>query len=154
MFRKIAIVALLACTLAVCGLAGCGTSDKSGSGSDNATASGVAALKDTRDISWEGDELTVTVGTNKSTGCEWTAKFEDDKIIGYSINRKFKLSDDGLKKGEAVGTSAIGFQGKSAGTTKIYLTTPKDWEGNEPGYEYTVTVTVGDDGTIQDATGE
>ena len=110
--------------------------------------------KSMREISWEGTELTVVVGANKSTGCEWKTKFEDDSIITYSLNRKFTLASPNALRSQAIGTSAIGFEGKSAGTTKIYLSTPKDWDGNEPGYTYTVTVEVNDDGTIANATGE
>ena len=40
------------------------------------------------------------------------------------------------------------FEGKGAGETTITLTTPKDWDGNEPGYTYSVMVLVNDDGTI------
>ena len=34
-------------------------------------------LKTYRDISWEGTELTVKLGTNKTTGCEWKNAFGD-----------------------------------------------------------------------------
>ena len=136
------IVAVFAAAMLCFALAGCGGGDST------------VELKDTREISFEGTELTVTVGTNKGTGCEWSAEFGDDSIIDYSINRKFKLSDEGLADGEAYGTSAIGFKGKAAGTTTITLSTPVDWDGNEPGYTYVVTVTVNDDGTIASAEGE
>lgn len=109
-------------------------------------------LKDMRELSWEGTELTVTVGTNKSSGCEWTAEFEDDSIIDYSINRKFNIVSN--KDGQSVGYSEIGFEGKSAGTTTITLTTPCDWDGSGEGYTYVVTVTVDEDGTIVSAEGE
>lgn len=157
MSKKITIVALLVAALALSALAGCGSSNTKqpeGPGAEASTAEQTNALKDLREISWEGNELTVAVGTNKSTGCEWKTKFEDDQIIGYSINRKFKLSDDGTLQGQAVGTSYIGYTGKSAGTAKIFMYTDKDWEGNEPGYEYTVTVEVGENGEIINATGE
>lgn len=108
-------------------------------------------LKTTRDLKWEGDELTVSLGTNKTSGCEWKAKFEDDSIIDYSIHSVFHLKSE---TGKAAGISDQGFKGKSAGTTKIYLTTPVDWDGNSPGYAYVVTVTVEEDGTITNATGE
>lgn len=107
-------------------------------------------LAELRSLSWEGKELTVTVGTNKSTGCEWKASFEDDSVIGYSINRKFNVVSS--KDGQMVGYSEIGFEGKSAGTTAITLTTPCDWDGSGEGYTYIVTVTVNDDGTIASAT--
>ncbi len=107
-----------------------------------------------RELSWKGTELTISLGTNKSTGCEWETKSQDDSIIDYSINRKFHLSDGGTLKGEAYGRLDAGFEGKSAGTTEIICTTPVGWDGKEPGYTYTVTVTVNEDGTIDSATGE
>ena len=148
------LVAILALALGV--LVGCGGGGggQSTSASASASSSGSNDLKDLREISWEGDELTVKVGTNKSTGCEWSSKFSDDSIIGYSVNRKFTLSGAGASNGQAVGTSAIGYKGKSAGTATITMTTPKDWDGNEPGYTYTVTVEVNADGTIKSATGK
>ncbi len=111
-------------------------------------------LKSYRDLSWEGTELTVKLGTNKSTGCEWKNEFGDDSVIGYSINRKFTLSGKGAANGQAIGTLSAGFEGKSKGTTTITFTTPCDWEGNTPGYTYIVTVEVAADGTIISAAGE
>lgn len=111
-------------------------------------------LKTYRELSWEGTELTVKLGTNKSTGCEWKNEFGDDSIIDYSINRKFTLSDKGAASGQSIGTLSAGFEGKSAGTTTITFTTPCDWDGNQPGYRYVVTVEVAEDGTIVSATGE
>ena len=111
-------------------------------------------LKTYRELSWEGTELTVKLGTNKSTGCEWKNKFGDDSIIDYSINRKFTLSDKGAMKGQTVGILSAGFEGQRAGTTTITFTTPCDWDGNAPGYTYVVTVEVAADGTIVSASGE
>ena len=104
-----------------------------------------------RKLSWEGTELTISLGTNKSSGCEWTTKSQNDKIIDYSINRVFHLhtSSEG-----AVGILDAGFEGKGAGTTEIVCTTPVSWDGTGEGYTYTVTVTVNEDGTIQSATAE
>ncbi len=112
-----------------------------------------ADLKTYRELSWEGTELTVRLGTNKSTGCEWKNAFGDDSIIDYSINRKFTLSDKGAARGETIGILSAGFEGKSAGVTTITFTTPCDWDGNTPGYTYVVTVEVAADGTILSATG-
>jgi hypothetical protein len=139
---KTALLALAALVLSLL-LTACG--GKSPSAAD---------LKSYRDLSWEGKELTVKLGTNKSTGCEWKNEFGDDSIIGYSINRKFTLSNKGAVNGQAVGTLSAGFEGKSKGTTTITFTTPCDWEGNAPGYTYVVTVEVAEDGTIISATGE
>ena len=111
-------------------------------------------LKTYRDLSWEGTELTVKLGTNKSTGCEWKNEFGDDSVIDYSINRKFTLSDNAALKGQAAGILSAGFEGKSAGTTTITFTTPCDWDGNAPGYTYVVTVEVAADGTIVSAVGQ
>ena len=136
-----AMAAVLLCLL----LAACGGSGNSPS---------VEELKTYRELSWEGTELTVKLGTNKDTGCEWKNEFGDDSIIGYSINRKFTLSDKGAVKGQTVGILSAGFEGKSEGATTITFTTPCDWDGNEPGYAYVVTVEVAADGTIISATGE
>ena len=107
-----------------------------------------------RELSWEGKELTISLGENKTTECNWTTKSQDDKVIDYSINRVFHLSDKGAKEGQAYGRLDAGFEGKGEGTTTIVCTTPVDWEGNAPGYTYTVTVTVDADGNIVSATGE
>lgn len=114
----------------------------------------VDELKVYRELSWEGTELTVKLGENKSTGCNWKNEFGDDSIIDYSINRKFTLSDNAAKQGISAGILSAGFNGKNAGTTTITFTTPCDWDGNEPGYTYVVTVEVAADGTIINATGE
>ncbi|MBQ6421221.1 MAG: hypothetical protein IJK02_09130 [Clostridia bacterium] len=111
-------------------------------------------LKTYRDLSWEGTELTVKLGTNKSTGCEWKNEFGDDSIIDYSINRKFTLSDKAALRSQAAGVLSAGFEGKKEGTTTITFTTPCDWDGNAPGYTYVVTVEVAADGTIVSATGK
>ncbi len=111
-------------------------------------------IKTCREISWEGTELTVKLGVNKDTGCEWKNEFGDDSIIDYSINRKFTLSEEGAKSGQAIGILSAGFEGKGEGTTTITFTTPCDWDGNEPGYTYVVTVEVASDGTIVSASGE
>lgn len=104
-----------------------------------------------RELSWEGDELTIKLGENKSSGCEWDTKPQDDSVIDYSVNRVFHLA---VSKGDAVGTLEAGFKGKGAGTAQILCTTPVAWDGSVPGYTYVVTVTVKEDGTIENATGE
>lgn len=114
----------------------------------------VEELKTYRELSWEGTELTVKLGTNKTTGCEWDNEFGDDSIIDYSINRKFTLSDKAAMKGLTAGILSAGYEGKSAGTTTITFTTPVDWDGNAPGYTYVVTVEVAADGTIVNAVGQ
>ncbi len=113
----------------------------------------VDELKTLRELSWEGTELTVKLGENKSTGCEWKNEFGDDSRIDYSINRKFTLSQKATMQGLSAGTLSAGFEGKSAGTTTITFTTPCDWDGNAPGYTYIVTVEVAADGSIVSAEG-
>lgn len=107
-----------------------------------------------RDVSWEGKELTITLGENKGTGCEWTTHPEDDSVIDYSLNRVFHLADSQVKKGDAIGTLEAGFEGKGEGTTRILCTTPVGWDGTGDGLSYIVTVTVGKDGTIEKAEGQ
>ncbi len=142
--RKIVAILMAATVcLAMCSLlAGC----SSGSSADD--------LKSQREITWEDNILTVNLGTNKTTGCEWKVEFGDDSVIGWGIVRIFHLSDEAVKDNLTAGTSEITFEGKSAGSTYIKLTTPYDWEGQEPGYTYVVHVLVNDDGTIADAHGE
>ena len=139
------ILVITVLTLAL-GLSAC-----SGGGNKKPSAE---ELKTYRELSWEGKELTVKLGENKSTNCNWSNEFGDDSIIDYSINRKFTLSDDAVKNGQSAGILSAGFEGKSAGTTTITFTTPCDWDGNKPGYTYVVTVEVAADGTIVSATGE
>lgn len=141
-WRRITLIVMAVMILSLL-LAGCG---KKGLSAEE--------LKAYRDLSWEGTELTVKLGVNKSTGCEWDNEFGDDSIIGYSINRKFTLSDDALLKSQAAGILSAGYEGKSEGTTTITFTTPCDWDGNTPGYTYVVTVEVAADGTIISAVGE
>ncbi|MBR2782997.1 MAG: DUF4854 domain-containing protein [Firmicutes bacterium] len=107
-----------------------------------------------REVSWEGTELTILLGENKSTGCEWKTHPQDDSVIDYSLNRSFKLSGDQTLKGKAIGTLSAGFEGKGAGTTQIVCTTPVGWDGTGAGLSYIVTVTVNADGTIASAEGE
>ena len=114
----------------------------------------VEELKVYRELSWQGTELTVKLGENKTSGCNWSNEFGDDSIIDYSINRKFTLSDKAAMKGLSAGILSAGFNGKKAGTTTITFTTPVDWDGNTPGYTYVVTVEVAADGSIVNATGQ
>ncbi len=139
------ISALLAalCAVMCLGLAACGGSLPSSE-----------ELQNYRELSWEGKELTVSLGENKSTNCNWDTKSKDDKIIDYSINRVFHLSSKAASEGDAAGILDAGFEGKGPGTTTIVCTTPVNWDGTGDGYTYIVTVTVNEDGTIAEATGE
>ena len=107
-----------------------------------------------REVSWDGTELTIKLGENKSTGCEWTTKPEDDSVIDYSVNRVFRLAGSQVTKGKAIGTLEVGFEGKGAGTSRVICTTPAGWDGTGAGLTYIVTVTVNEDGTIESAEGE
>ena len=84
-------------------LASCGGGNKKPS---------VEELKTYRELSWEGTELTVKLGENKTSGCNWSNEFGDDSIIDYSINRKFSLSDKAAMKGLSAGILSAGFEGK------------------------------------------
>jgi predicted secreted protein len=141
--RKRVIVSLLATVFVMtCLLAGCGDAPTS------------EDLENYRELSWEGTELTISLGENKSTGCNWSTKPQDDKVIDYSVNRVFHMSDASGTEGQAIGILDAGFEGKGAGTTTIVCTTPVNWDGTGEGYTYTVTVTVNEDGTIENAVGE
>ena len=136
---------LLAVLFVALSLSACGGGSKKPS---------VDELKVYRELSWDGTELTVKLGENKTSGCEWKNEFGDDSIIDYSINRKFTLSSKAASKGLSAGILSAGFAGKKAGTTTITFTTPCDWDGNQPGYTYVVTVEVAADGTIVSAIGQ
>lgn len=123
-------VVLLLCLSAVLG--GCGRKD----------------LSTLKEVSWEGTELTVSLGENKGTGCIWDTKIADDKVIDFSINRVFKLQ---FGSSEGAGTLEAGFVGVGEGTTTITCTTPVSWDGKGEGLTYIVTVTVNADGTIKSA---
>ena len=140
--RKIAMIVMTAIVLSLL-LTACGGKGPS-----------AEELKTYRELSWEGTELTVKLGENKTSGCNWSNEFGDDSIIDDSINRKFSLSDNAAMKGLSAGILSAGFEGKSAGTTTITFTTPVDWDGNTPGYTYVVTVEVAADGSIVNATGQ
>lgn len=135
MKKRIAALLLAAVTASAL-LAGCGTSNKS--------------LQDTREVSFEGTELTVTLGANKSTGYEWSFEIDGD-CIHQSINKSFTIKP---VDGQATGLSHIGFEGLSEGSAVITLTTPNGWDGTGSGDTYTVDVTVNADGTIASASGQ
>lgn len=104
-----------------------------------------------RKLTWSEKELTISLGTNKSTGFEWTTKPQDDNIIDYSVNRVFHLDP---QSGEATGTLDAGFEAKGPGTSQIICTTPCGWDGTGEGETLIVSVTVGDNGNIESATFE
>lgn len=106
-------------------------------------------IKAVRKVSFDGTELTVTLGTNKSTGYEWDYEIYGD-CIKPSINRSFKVSGS---KGDATGEVSIGFEGLSEGDAAIVFTTPNGWDGTGGGDGYTVNVEVGADGAILSASG-
>ena len=108
-------------------------------------------IKAVRDVSFEGTELTVTLGTNKSTGYEWDYEIDNRDIIGPSVNRTFTITGS---EGEGTGEVAIGFKGSAPGNAVIVLSTPCGWDGSGSGDSYTVNVEVGDGGEIVSAEGK
>lgn len=66
------------------------------------------ATKAVRSVSFEGTELTVTLGANKSTGYEWKFEIHGD-CVKQSRNKSFKVTG-----GQSTGEVSIGFQGLSA----------------------------------------
>ena len=114
------------------------------------TACGSArSIQATREVSFEGTELTVSLGTNKSTGYEWSFEIDGD-CIQQSINKVFTVKP---VDGQATGVVHIGFEGLSEGDAVITLTTPNGWDGSGDGDSYTVNVSVNADGTIASASG-
>lgn len=107
-------------------------------------------IKAVRNVSYEGTELTVTLGTNKSTGYEWDFEIFGD-CVEQSINKSFKVTGS---QGNAAGETSIGFKGLSEGEAVILFTTPNGWDGTGEGDAYTVNVSVNADGTIKRASGE
>ena len=130
----------LAVVLCLLVLVGCGSSKQE------------VDLETLRELSWENDILTVTLGTNQTTGCEWSIHIEDDKIIDYTTGGALHL-DVNIKTSYLEGSLEKCFAGKNGGSTDIVCTTPVSWDGTGPGYTYVVTVMVNDDGTIAYATG-
>ena len=115
-----------------------------------AACGGSASIQETRQVEFEGTELTVTLGANKSTGYEWSFTIDGD-CIKQSINKSYTLKP---VNGQATGLSHIGFEGLSEGSAVITLTTPNGWDGTGSGDTYTVDVTVNADGTIASASGQ
>ncbi len=150
--KKKWIALLLVTVLGAFTFTGC-ANDKSTASREDKTGDEEEDLAALRDLSWEGTELTIMLGENKGTGCEWETEPQDDRIIDYSVNRSFKLSDKGMLKGESYGTLSAGFEGVGEGTAEIICWTPVDWDGEGDGYTWIVTVTVNADGTIESAKG-
>jgi len=115
-----------------------------------AACGGSASIQETRQVEFEGTELTVTLGANKSTGYEWSFTIDGD-CIQQSINKSYTIKP---VNGQATGLSHIGFKGLSEGSAVITLTTPNGWDGTGSGDTYTVDVTVNADGTIASASGQ
>ncbi len=151
--KKKLIAILLMTVLGAFMLTGCASKGIS-TGSDTGKEDREDDLASLRDLSWEGTELTIMLGENKGTGCEWETEPQDDRIVDYSVNRSFKLSDKGMLKGESYGTLSAGFEGVGEGTAEIICWTPVDWDGKGEGYTWIVTVTVNADGTIESAEGK
>lgn len=101
-------------------------------------------LEKFREISYEGTELTVTLGSNKETGYSWDVEIEGD-CIRRSINSYFKTV------GLLTGKSHISLEGLSEGSATIVFTTSAGWDGTGKGDTYVVNVDVGADGTILSA---
>ena len=132
--KKLSLALLLALCLSL--LAACGAS--------------AASIQETREVEFEGTELTVTLGANKSTGYEWSFEIDGD-CIHQSIHKVFTIKP---VDGQSTGLSHIGFEGLSEGSAVITLTTPNGWDGTGSGDTYTVDVTVNADGTIASASGQ
>ncbi len=112
-----------------------------------ACGASAASLRETREVSFQDAELTVSLGTNKSTGYEWGFSIDGD-CIQQSVNKVFTLKP---VDGQSTGVVHIGFQGLSEGDAVITFTTPNGWDGAGGGDTYTVAVSVNADGTIADA---
>ena len=112
-----------------------------------ACVTSAASIQATREVSFEGTELTVSLGSNKSTGYEWSFFINGD-CIQQSIHKVFTLKP---VDGQATGVLHIGFEGLSEGSAVITFTTPNGWDGSGGGDTYTVNVSVNADGTIAEA---
>ncbi len=136
--KKISI-AVLIMLLCMSILAGCAKS----------TEPKAAELPTLRKLSWEGGKLTVLLGENMTTGCNWKTTIGDYSVMDYSLDSKFHLVT--TKDGNAIGYLEKGFEAGEAGSTTITMTTPCDWDGSGNGYKYVISVTVNADGTISSA---
>ena len=74
-----------------------------------------------------GQEFTIVLNSNPSTGYSWSISDTYDKNIVQMIGNVFKPS--GTKKIGAPGEELWTFKGVGRGSTKINLTYSRKWEG-------------------------
>lgn len=104
-------------------------------------------IKAVREIAFEGDLLTVTLGTNQSSGYEWDFSISGD-CIEQTTGKTFTITGT---SGDATGELSFVFKGTAEGDAVIIFGTPVGWDGTGHGDSYAILVSVGADGTILSA---
>ena len=89
-----------------------------------------------------GGVLTVTLGSNPTTGFKWIlAKISDETVLKQEGESEFVLPEKQIPG--ASGKEVWTFQALKAGTATISMEYSRPWEGGEKGvWTYTLTVTV------------
>jgi len=79
----------------------------------------------------EGGTLTVTLGSNPTTGFSWeeTAQIADPVILEQTSNKM--LMPEGKGIAGAAGSQSFTFRALEKGTTKVTLEYSRPWEGGE-----------------------
>lgn len=101
------------------------------------------SIKNLREISYEGTQLTIILGS-KISGYKWDYEIDGD-CVQADIGGKFEIV--GLTKGKDYNV----FEGLHEGNATIVFTTHTGWDGTGEGDIYIVGVSVGEDGTILSA---
>lgn len=91
----------------------------------------------------EGGVLTVTLGSNPTTGFSWneTAQIADATVLQQTESKVLSAEDKGLVG--ASGSQVWTFKALQKGTTTLSMDYGRPWEGGEKGvwtFELTVTV--------------
>jgi len=89
-----------------------------------------------------GGSLTVVLGSNPSTGFQWTeeAQISDTSVL-KQVSHEYVAPDSEMVG--AAGQEKWTFDALKAGTTTVSLEYGRPWEGGEKGeWTYTLTVTV------------
>ena len=91
-----------------------------------------------------GQRLLVKLGSNPTTGYEWSVAKTDDKLLPSDGETTFDVPDTPIAGAPTVQT--LFFQGKGAGKTKLELQYIRPWETDKaPNKTYAVEVVISDE---------
>jgi len=90
-----------------------------------------------------GDELTVALGSNPTTGFSWSkfAEISDETIVQQTSQMYFDTSTETPPIPGTAGEEVWTFKALKAGTTTIFMEYSRPWEKEDIG-QWTVTITV------------